>query len=274
MGGFLSPPTHPEHHWHIETDLRRRPVNRGGVSLSGAATSEWLAPETRAAARRKLREWKPLPINDVQIVDWIHQVLGYFRDCYRNPNVPAATQWHVSDLVVDRERDPVENADDHMGVHVIREFYPQFVPTHEDCADSYWGQRPAEHAHNSGSLTDMQIDTMLAAYIEAALWSSTDESDDSGGEPLDANYSADDIADDALAAMRDDVKAFATKNADDIDGAWVQAGHDFWLTRNGHGAGFWDGDWPEKAADRLSEASEAFGDSTLYVGDDGKLYVM
>lgn len=20
-------------------------------------------------------------------------------------------------------------------------------------------------------------------------------------------------------------------------------GHDFWLTRNGHGAGFWDGDW-------------------------------
>ena len=21
------------------------------------------------------------------------------------------------------------------------------------------------------------------------------------------------------------------------------AGHDFWLTRNGHGAGFWDGDW-------------------------------
>jgi hypothetical protein len=22
-------------------------------------------------------------------------------------------------------------------------------------------------------------------------------------------------------------------------------GHDFWLTRQGHGAGFWDGDWPE-----------------------------
>lgn len=22
----------------------------------------------------------------------------------------------------------------------------------------------------------------------------------------------------------------------------AQAGHDFWLTRNGHGAGFWDGD--------------------------------
>jgi hypothetical protein len=27
-------------------------------------------------------------------------------------------------------------------------------------------------------------------------------------------------------------------------GDFAQLGHDFWLTRNGHGAGFWDGDWP------------------------------
>jgi len=35
----------------------------------------------------------------------------------------------------------------------------------------------------------------------------------------------------------------------------AQAGHDFWLTRNGHGAGFWDGDWPE-TGDALTEASK------------------
>ena len=46
------------------------------------------------------------------------------------------------------------------------------------------------------------------------------------------------------------------------------AGHNFWLTCNGHGSGFWDGDWPA----RLTEASEQFGEFDLYVGDDGLIY--
>tara|TARA_R110000803_G_scaffold162836_1_gene226526 strand:- start:86 stop:430 length:345 start_codon:yes stop_codon:yes gene_type:complete len=41
----------------------------------------------------------------------------------------------------------------------------------------------------------------------------------------------------------------------------AQAGHDFWLTRNGHGTGFWDrvdvyGDY---RAEQLSVNAEAFG---------------
>jgi hypothetical protein len=50
------------------------------------------------------------------------------------------------------------------------------------------------------------------------------------------------------------------------------AGHAFWLTRNGHGAGFWDGDWPEPHASALDEASKAFGSFDLYVGDDGMIH--
>jgi hypothetical protein len=49
-------------------------------------------------------------------------------------------------------------------------------------------------------------------------------------------------------------------------------GHDFWLTRNGHGAGFWDGDWPKEAGDRLTKACEEFGEFDLYIGDDGMIY--
>ena len=52
-----------------------------------------------------------------------------------------------------------------------------------------------------------------------------------------------------------------------------QAGHDFWLTRNGHGSGFWDGDWPEPHATTLTHLSRSFGPSDVYLGDDGKLYV-
>ena len=51
-----------------------------------------------------------------------------------------------------------------------------------------------------------------------------------------------------------------------------RAGHDFWLTRNHHGAGFWDGDWPEDVDEKLTEASHSWGEMDLYVGDDGRVY--
>jgi hypothetical protein len=89
------------------------------------------------------------------------------------------------------------------------------------------------------------METFFDAYVTCALWSSTDESNSQGGEPLDANYSAADIDAGTLAEMREHCERFQSQNAADIDGNEAQAGHDFWLTRNGHGAGFWDGDWDE-----------------------------
>lgn len=122
----------------------------------------------------------------------------------------------------------------------------------------------------------MELDTFTRAYIECALWSSADNSDDSGGEPLDANYSADDIAESTLAEIVADCQQFQADNADlletmprDYD---VRLGYDFWLTRNRHGAGFWDGDWPKEVSDRLTAYSHAAGSFDLYVGDDGKVY--
>ena len=118
----------------------------------------------------------------------------------------------------------------------------------------------------------MTLDTFTAAYVECALWSSTDESTPSGGYPMDDNYSAEDIAPECLAEMVADCAKFQAENAADIDGDYEQAGHDFWLTRNGHGAGFWDGDWPENAGERLTKASKAFGTCTLYIGDNDSIY--
>lgn len=116
------------------------------------------------------------------------------------------------------------------------------------------------------------LDPFCTAYIEAALWSSTDNSDERGGEPLDKNYDIEDFDDESLRKMEQDCKAFQEKAGDLIDGQEEQAGHDFWLTRNGHGAGFWDGDWPEPAATELTNLSKEFGEVDLYIGDDGKVY--
>lgn len=116
------------------------------------------------------------------------------------------------------------------------------------------------------------MDRFTTAYIEAALWSSTDNSDDSGGRPLDDNYGIKDIAPETLASIHEDCQAFQDAHAEDIGCNLEQAGHDFWLTRNRHGAGFFDGDWPTDVGARLTEASHCFGSIDLYIGDDGFIY--
>lgn len=115
-----------------------------------------------------------------------------------------------------------------------------------------------------------EIDTeeMFRGYVDCALWSSTDD-----GTPLDATHGPDDIAIEALDSMRRDVEDFAHANAHDLrDIDPEQAGHDFWLTRNRHGAGFWDRGLGE-IGQRLTDASRPWGSSDLYVGDDGFIHV-
>lgn len=119
------------------------------------------------------------------------------------------------------------------------------------------------------------MDTFLASYIETALWSSTDHM----GTPFDSSrYSDVELAEETIKEMSADCKQFeeqvnALPNAADYLGSRRQVAHDFWLTRNGHGAGFWDGDYPEPLATQLTDLAHSFGESNLYVGDDGKFYL-
>lgn len=116
------------------------------------------------------------------------------------------------------------------------------------------------------------MDQFTEAYVEAALWASTDESTPSGGYPLDRNYGPEDIAPETLEQMKADCAKFQAENAADIAADVELSGHDFWLTRCFSGAGFWDGDWPEPAATRLTAAAHGFGEFSLYVGGDGLIH--
>jgi hypothetical protein len=117
-----------------------------------------------------------------------------------------------------------------------------------------------------------KLDTFTTAYLVCLLWSSTDESNDQGGDPLGDIYSIADLSTDALAKCVADCAAFQSANADDLTGFDdAQTGHDFWLTRNRHGAGFWDRGYPDGIGDRLSDAAHAFGEVCPYVSDDGEV---
>jgi hypothetical protein len=130
-------------------------------------------------------------------------------------------------------------------------------------------------------VSQWDIADMVRGYVTCALWSTNDESTESGGVPLDENYSEDDIAPETLEAMRAECERFARANLADIIAClesgehaidWSRVGHDLWLTRNGHGAGFWDGDYPEPQAERLTKAAHDMREVYLYVGDDGRIY--
>jgi hypothetical protein len=117
-----------------------------------------------------------------------------------------------------------------------------------------------------------KLDAFTRAYLIAALWSSTDDD----GDPLDSLYDLRDFSDEAIKKAIEDTTAFQEENEEDLSDAQgddEQHGHDFWLTRNRHGAGFWDRGYGA-VGDRLTDAAEAWGEVWLYVGDDGELHFM
>ena len=55
--------------------------------------------------------------------------------------------------------------------------------------------------------------------------------------------------------------------------SWTHFGHDLWLTRNGHGSGFWNRGLA-MLGDELSDHARAMGEVWTYVTDDGELSVL
>ena len=86
------------------------------------------------------------------------------------------------------------------------------------------------------------MDEFVRAYLECALWATIDDREGHEGEALDKLH---------------------------------QAGHDLFLTRCGHGCGFWSREeeyTTEENEVALTQAAEEMGEVWFYVGDDGKIY--
>lgn len=110
----------------------------------------------------------------------------------------------------------------------------------------------------------------IEAYVEAALWSSVGED----GNALDAKYGIEDFHPASMQSIVENCSDFYNDHQDLIDSnmTLAQAGHDFWLTRNYHGVGFWDRDLGAIGQD-LTEASHTYGECWITEGNDGKLYI-
>lgn len=122
----------------------------------------------------------------------------------------------------------------------------------------------------SGPTTD-EIETFERAYIEALIWTATTEA----GETLDqAGYDGDDLSDEARQSIREDVEDFLGAHVaiireldykdDHGYGNIALAGHDFLLTRQGQGVGFWDRGLGE-IGQSLTLAAHVYGDTSVWV---------
>jgi len=123
------------------------------------------------------------------------------------------------------------------------------------------------------------LDQFVRGYVRCMLWAETDGSDDKRGEPLDRNYGPEDVSPLSMERIRADCALFLERAGEineedrvrsinpDEGTVYDYAGHDFWLTRAGHGAGFWDGDWTEKVGTKLTELSNTFRECEVYVAE-------
>lgn len=78
--------------------------------------------------------------------------------------------------------------------------------------------------------------------------------------------------------IREDCEKFFRDNQSRLEEAAeiygkAQAAFDLCLTRNRHGAGYWDGDLPDELGMALTDAAHAMGESDVYVGRGGWVYV-
>lgn len=114
---------------------------------------------------------------------------------------------------------------------------------------------------------------IVRGYIEAAFFTADEDIGEEKGFL--------DITSEDLNRIIAECAAFAEANREDIailieDGGQADgydeesAGRDLWYTRNGHGVGFWDRGFRGEAgaaAERLSDAAVALGESDAYLSD-------
>ena len=162
----------------------------------------------------------------------------------------------------------------------------------------------------SENLLPQDLNQILDGYITAALWTEEERLRDEAGENNDVinrepgffddesgetdtelqfmkimkdkeqksidTFSREDIDANSLIKAYTDIKEFirlagdvAVNEAIDEKGL-EQLGHDIWLTRNRHGAGFFDHSYENEK--QLTDAAQALKEVDLYLGDDGRLY--
>jgi len=128
---FLCPPGHANHKYSIVLKSKNGRELLGFFAISTIAYGEICGMPVPKAVQQKAQ--KILKTTRYYFtLEWCHQVLRYFRDCYSPDGIDA----DVNHCIIDSTRDPIEHQDCHLGVMHIRKYFPDYKPTVRDFANS------------------------------------------------------------------------------------------------------------------------------------------
>ena len=131
-----------------------------------------------------------------------------------------------------------------------------------DCGK--WSKSFVDSVHSD---THTAFNQILIDYLNATLWTEVDRHEIA----LDLNYDVEDIDHDTVIKLANEIERFIREAMPYIFDIPVEMiGHDICLSRNGHGAGFFDRGY--KHGDELQAIAEKMGESNVYVGDDRRIY--
>lgn len=127
--------------------------------------------------------------------------------------------------------------------------------------------------------THEDVDVATRAALDCLLWSECDIDENGNGEPLDTCYEISDIAENDAVRVRVAVGDFLLDLAESgllaayrATQEMSQFGHDWVLTRNHHGAGFWDRGLGDLGK-RITDLVQPYGEIHAYLGDDGLVHI-
>jgi len=130
--------------------------------------------------------------------------------------------------------------------------------------------------------TGINIKKIMDSYLECAIWTEEERLEDENTEGYEgeikdlipeADLNIHNFSDDSKIKAYEDIKLFLKYAGDAVNGIdEEQLGHDIWLSRNGHGAGFFDRGYDDDIEKRLMDSAHKIGGVDVYLGDDGLLY--
>jgi hypothetical protein len=116
------------------------------------------------------------------------------------------------------------------------------------------------------------IDNIVDSYLHAAFWTEEEQIKDNND---DLDLSSTDFSEKSIEESKNDIIMFMEKAGQYLNNISDDLiGHNFWLTRNHHGAGFWDmKELDEEIGEIVTKICHEFKEKYVYLGDDGKLYI-
>jgi len=110
--------------------------------------------------------------------------------------------------------------------------------------------------------SEKELQEFLSSYLEAASWADCPEENIQDGLSFDKE---------SFNTAKLDCEKFLDENYAFIKYHLNQAGHDFWLTRQHHGSGFWDRPemWGKETAKKLTKESHKFPERSIQIEQFG-----